>query len=195
MAGGDKQSSLSETVLRVAREHRPRTVRELAKIVRNGKEELPEIQVLASVRELAESDRMDLLPPRFSSFATYLVNFRWNIMLWTVVALLSVYVVLHFLFTGFPWTLLQIPPALALVFFFPGRNLLRILLGNPSLSGMERHILSLATSIVLVLLGGLAMNFSGIGLQSGSAVGLVVALNLFLAMAASFLEYTNSHIR
>ena len=194
MASGDKQSSLSETVLKVAREQRPKTVRNLAKIVLN-EEGLSEIQVLASIRDLAGTDRLDLLPPRFSSFTAYLVNFRWNIMLWAVVALLSVYLVVHFLFTIFPWTLFQIPPALALVFFFPGRNLLRILLRNPSLSGMERHVLGLATSIVLVLMGGLVMNFSGIGLQSGSAVVLVVTLNLLLAIAASFREYTDSHVR
>ena len=195
MAGSHEQLSLSETVLKVAREHRPKTVRELVKIAQNRKEGLSEIQVLAAVRDLAETDRLGLLPPRYSNFATYLVNFRWSMMLWTAVALLSVYVVLHFSFTSFPWTLLQIPPAIALVFFFPGRNLLRILLGNPSLSGMERHILSFAISIVLVLLGGLAMNFSGIGLQSGSAVVLVVTLNLLLAIAASFREYTDSHVR
>src|SRR3972149_5876629 len=96
MAGSHEQLSLSETVLKVAREHRPKTVRELAKIAQNRKEGLSEIQVLAAVRDLAETDRLGLLPPRYSNFATYLVNFRWSMMLWTAVALLSVYVVLHF---------------------------------------------------------------------------------------------------
>jgi len=89
---------------------------------------------------------------------------------------------------AFPWSLLKLSSVI-LVFYLPGRGLLRILLREREPAPMERLLLEVASSMVLIMMLGLALSLSGLGIFSGTAAASVVALNLLVSVAASYREY------
>jgi len=187
MRRDQKQDKLAQMVEEVLKTSHPRTVRDLVGNVQLREPSVSESSILQTVENLRQSDRLITAPPRFESFQKFFINHRWNIELWPIMIVLLVASLLGAPL-AFPWSLLKLSSVI-LVFYLPGRGLLRILLREREPVPMERLLLEVASSIVLIMMLGLALSLSGLGSFSGTAAASVVALNLLLSVAASYREY------
>src|SRR2546428_11269708 len=89
---------------------------------------------------------------------------------------------------AFPWSLLKLSSVI-LVFYLPGRGLLRILLREREPAPAGRLLLGVASRIVLIKMLGVALSLSGLGLFFGTAAAPGLALNFLGSGAASYREY------
>ena len=177
---------LVESALRL----HPKTVSNLLSISHTKNPETSEDEVFHALRILANEGRLSLQPPRFESFGKFLLSPYWNTNLLCVIAVSISSSALYFIAGSFPWSLFQIVPGLLLVFYFPGHSLLRILLGRHTEQAAERLVLDVAASIVAVMLLGLLLNFSGLGLFSAPALASVLVLNILVAAWAAYEDFT-----
>ena len=173
----------------------PKTVKDLWTICHSKNPSLSEKDFLEAVRILSERRSVALRAPRFESFGGFLRSPYWNTSLLAVLFLSATSSLLYFVAGGFPWSLFQIVPGLLLLFYFPGHSLLRIWLGQRTEQSIERIVLEIATSIVIVLFLGLVLNFSGLGLFSGPALASVLVMNLLVALWASYEDFSKSWLR
>lgn len=169
----------------------PRTVRELVKLVRARDADLSEEEVVVAVELLRSTGRLILKPRSFSDFMGFFLNLRWNLAFWGVFSIAAISMVLYALAGGFPWSLLQIVPGVLLIFYLPGHSFLKVLFSRENVLPFERIVLEIGTSIVLLFLVGLLLNFSGLGLFTAPALSSVVVLNLLLALWASHHDYVS----
>ncbi len=185
-----KDSSAVQLVEEVLAVSRPRTVRELLTTARSKSPGILEGEILDAVNSLGEAGRLALDPPRFWTSREFFLNPYWNTSLWIVLALATASGLLYLSSPAFPWSLFEILPGLLLVFYLPGHSALRVLLSQRSAQPLERMVLEIGSSIVLILLLGLLLNFSGLGLFSAPALGSVISLNILLALGASYHDYS-----
>lgn len=173
----------------------PKSVAGLWTICHSKDPSLSKEHFLEAVRLLNDEDRLSLQPPRFTSFGGFLTNPYWNTSMFVVIVVSVSEILLYFLVKGFPWSLLKIIPGVLLVFYLPGHSLLRVLLNNELEEPLERVVLEIAVSIVMVLLVGLAINFLGLGLFSAPAVASTVVLNVLLAIWASYEDFSAAWLK
>src|SRR3972149_5769824 len=105
---------------------RPKTARELVQSAIARDPRHSEEEILDVIEELTRNGGVTLQPPRFKSFRSFFIKIHWNATFLMVVVLCLVYTMLYMAPIGFPWSLLRIPPGLALLFYLPGHNILRI---------------------------------------------------------------------
>ena len=151
-------------------------------------------QMLDTLDEMEAEGRIVLAPRRFRTFKDFFLDLEWNTTFWVAVVLSDLSIGSHILPVGLPLNLFGLPPALVLLFYLPGRSILRITLRNGSLRFMERKILEIGMSILVLLGVGLLLNFSPTHLLSSPVTAAVVGLNLVLAFLASFVEYRQEHL-
>lgn len=168
---------------------RPKTVRELLAAARSKDPGVSEKRVLEALDSLREDGGIGLSPPRFEGFGRFFSSPTWNSSFWVVLVIVAVSGLLYLLAGGFPWSLLQIVPGVLLVFYFPGHSFLKVLFSRENVQSLERIVLEIGTSIVLIFLLGLLLNFSGLGLFSAPALSSLVVLNLLMALWASYHDY------
>ena len=185
-----KESTAERLVEDVLVASRPRTVKDLLTTAHSKSPSISEEEILDAVKSLSEADRLHLVPARFRTFREFFLNLYWNTSLWIVLAFSAASGLLYISAPVFPWSLFEIPSGLLLVFYLPGHSFLGVLLGSRSTQPLERMVLEIATSIVFVMLLGLLLNFSGLGLFSAPALGSVIVLNVVFAIWATFHEYS-----
>ena len=167
----------------------PRTVRDLVRLVRLGDTNLSDEQVVAAVELLRSTGQLVLKPRSFSNFRAFFLSLGWNLSFWVVFINTVISSVLYVLAGGFPWSLLQIVPGVLLVFYLPGHSFLKVLFLRENVLPLERIVLEIGASIVLLFITGLLLNFSGLGLFSAPALSSVLVLNLLMALWASHHDY------
>ncbi len=187
MRRDQQQDKLAQLVEEVLKTSHPRTVRDLVMSVRSREPSVSESSILQTVESVRQSGHLIMAPPRFESFQKFFINRRWNVQLWLIMIVLLIASLLV-VPLAFPWSLLKISSVI-LIFYLPGRSFLRLFLGGRESAPIERLLLEVASSIVLIMMLGLALSLSGLGIFSGTAAASVVALNLFLSLAASYREY------
>jgi len=187
MRRDQQQDKLAQLVEEVLKTSHPRTVRDLVMRVRSREPSVSESSILQTVESVRQSGHLIMAPPRFESFQKFFINRRWNVQLWLIMIVLLIASLLV-VPLAFPWSLLKISSVI-LIFYLPGRSFLRLFLGGRESAPIERLLLEVASSIVLIMMLGLALSLSGLGIFSGTAAASVVALNLFLSLAASYREY------
>ncbi len=173
----------------------PKTVAELLEICSSRDSGLSEREIFDAVGILNKEGAVTLRPRRFQSFGRFFLSSYWNTSLLIVLAASASSTLLYLIADGFPWGLFQILPGLLLVFYLPGHSLLRILLSQRTIQPLEHVVLEIATSIVIVMLLGLLLNFSGLGLFSAPALASVVVMNLLLALWVSYEDFSTSWLR
>jgi hypothetical protein len=169
---------------------RPRTVRDLLTICGSQNPTVSDVEVLDALRILSEEGHVTLSPPGFDNFLEFLQSPYWNTSLLVVLSVSFLSSLLYLFAGSFPWSLFQIIPGVLIVFYLPGNSLLRILFGQHTGQRLERIVLEIAASIVSIMLLGLLLNFSGLGLFSGPALGSVLVLNILLALGASYRDFS-----
>jgi uncharacterized membrane protein len=168
-------------------------VRELSRLVQVRDPSVSEEQIVAAVENLKSTGHLVLEPRFFSSFAAFFFELRYNLGFWIFLLISLLTGVSLFAQPGLPWSLIRLPLVLPLLFYFPGRGLLRLLPRESEFSGAEKVLLEFASSIVLVLLTGLFLNFSGLGFFSVPALSTIFLLDLLLILVASYRDYSAVH--
>ncbi len=168
----------------------PRSVRQLVARIRVKNSTVSEDRILSAIDALEHDGVIDLKMPRFESFRDFFLDVSWNSDFFVVLSIAATSGLLYFVATGLPWRLLQIVPGVLLVFYLPGHSFLKIVLASRELQPLERIVLEIGTSIVLIMLMGLLLNFSGFGLLSASALASVTVFNTIMALWASYHHYS-----
>lgn len=179
-------------VMEASAQSRPRTVRQLVAGSRVKNPSVSEDRILSAVDALKEKGVISLRMPRFESFRDFFLDVSWNTDFFVVLILTTTSGLLYFVATGFPWRLLEIFPGAFLVFYFPGHSFLKVVLTSKDLQPLEKLVLEIGTSIVLILLIGLLLNFSGFGLLSAPALSSIFLFNIVLALWASYHHYSTT---
>ncbi len=169
---------------------RPRTVRQLVAGIRVKNSAISEERILSAIDALERNGAIGLKTPGFKRFHDFFLDISWNSDFFVVVMVATTSGLLYLVATGFPWRLLQVIPGALLVFYLPGHSFLKVVLASRDLQSLERIVLEIGTSIVLIMLMGLLLNFSGFGLLSASALASVTIFNIVMALWASFRHYS-----
>jgi uncharacterized membrane protein len=152
-----------------------------------------EKRILSALDLLKDNGQIDLKPPGFRNFRYFILDSTWNIDFWIVLIVVVASSLSYLLAGGYPWVLLGIVPGVLLIFYLPGHSFLRIFLTRENVQPLERIVLEIASSIVLVFLLGLLLNFSRLGLLSAAALLSLIAFNVLLALWASYRDYSTTH--
>jgi hypothetical protein len=174
----------------VNRDRHPHTVRELAAMVEAGNPKFSEEMILKQIRLMAESGQLVLAQPPSRSFPHFWVDFDSNLDFWLIIFLSTLGFFTVLVPLVFPWTVVRLLFVLPVMFYFPGHSLLQILAYRPRLTLLERVLLEFASSIVIIMLLGLVLNFSLLGFYALPSVSIIILANLILGFIASYRTYT-----
>jgi len=186
---GEDQSALIQLIQEVLNRQEPKTTRELVHLVSSKDPTRSEASIIATIEYLRTNNGISLRYPKTGSFARFFINLKWNSFFWVVIGFSLAYAILYSVPANFPWNLPRLFVGATLLFYFPGRNLRQGFLSKIPLQALERVLLEIAMSIILVIMTGLVLNFSASGLLSTPALGGIIGLNFSLAIIASNGEY------
>ena len=189
MADG-KDTEALKLVGQVISMSKPRTVRELVASAHSKSPNVSEERVLKVVDSLRDEGRINLSPPKFETFGRFFLDSSWNANFWVVLLIVAITSLLFLVARHFPWTLFEILPGVLLVFYLPGRSFLRAFLIGENSQFLERTALEIGSSIVIIMLLGLLLNFSGLGLYSAAALSFIIVFNVLMALLASYRDYS-----
>ena len=188
--GAEKDDSIARDIMRVYEEAQPSTMRELVRLVKARYPKLTVDDIIADVRKLSTEGELVLMPPSFTSFSAFFFNLRWNSSFW-VVGLAGISATISFLATtGPPWSLFRLPMVLLILFYLPGHGFLRIISPRAEFTLLERTLLDFATSLVMIFLVGLLLNFSHLGFFALPTISSMLFLDFALGLVASFQYYS-----
>ena len=188
--GAEKNDSIARDIMRVYEEAQPSTMRELVRLVKARYPKLTVDDIIADVRKLSTEGELVLLLPSFTSFSAFFFNFRWNSSFWMVMIAGTLAAISFLATTGPPWSLFRLPMVLLILFYLPGHALLRIVSPRSGFTLLERTLLDFATSVVMVFLVGLLLNFSHLGFFALPTISSMLSLDLVLALVASYQSYS-----
>jgi Protein of unknown function (DUF1616) len=190
MLGTEHNDSISSNIRQVFEEAQPSTVRELVHLVKTRYPKLTIDQIVVETRSLSLKGGLVLFPPRFTSFPAFLRDFRWNSSFWMVLFTGILATISFLAINGPPWSLLRLPMVVLILFYFSGHSFLRIISPRSDFTLLERTLLDFATSIVIVFLVGLFLNFSHLGFFALPSISSMFVLDIILATAASYQYYS-----
>ena len=179
---------LKELIAQRIKAEKPRTVRDLFKIVRERRPTLAEEEFIQSIKELKDSGtlELELPPPKVDSYLAYLTVSSENAWFYLVVlvALATIYAI--YILPGYvlPYQILIFRWVFGSIFvlFLPGYATVQALFSGRELDSIERFALSVGLSLAITPLVGLLLNYTPWGIRLDP---IVVSLSIFtLGMAA-----------
>ena len=196
MKNGRSQNSrsevgLDERVLTYLEESGATTVDQLYAGIRNEIPWLTKAEVTDIVRLLAAQDRINLQVTPSKSFVGFLTTWQEN--LWFYASLcvpFGTILVINFTPPQFPFLVVRWALGSVLIFFIPGYVTLKgLYLGDRGIDGSERLALSVAVSLVLVMLVGLFLNYTPWGIRLAPIIVALTILTVGLATMALIRRY------
>lgn len=184
---------LEERVLRYLEKSRPTTVEELFAGLRIEAPWLTKAEVTDIVWLLAAQDKVDLQGAQPKSFVDFLRTWQEN--LWFYASLGVPFATIFMIYVTppeLPFLVLRWALVSVFVFFIPGYVTLQgLYLGDQTIHGAERIALSVAVSLVLVMLVGLLLNYTPWGIRLTPIVTSLTILTVGLAAMALIRRYTS----
>lgn len=190
LLGTEKDDSIRSNIKRLIEERQPSTVRELVRLVRSRYSKLTTGEVIAEVRKLSVKGDLVLKPPSFKDYSGFFINFRWNSSFWLVTIAGILAAISFYATSSLPWSLLRLPMVVLILFYFPGRALLLIVSPRSEFTLLEKTLLEFATSLVILFLVGLFLNFSRLGFFALPTVSSMFLVDFVLALGASYKFYS-----
>lgn len=182
--GEKNEVSLRDTLKNIVRTRHPKTVAELAHYINAGVA-IDEDTFVYELKELVREGAIELKEPSHVSrtlagylFTVTLSGWFWNTIGLTVAAVLSIVFVPDI----FPINILRWLFGSVFVLYLPGNTLIHVLFPTKeSLGRLERFLLSVGLSIVLVSLIGLILNYTPLGIK---LVPITASLTIFVTAFA-----------
>ena len=185
-------------ILEVIHEKKPRSIRQLTKLLRENLD-LSKEEIAESVLKLQAEGviKLENLAVQSRTFATYLKTIE-AVWYWLTIAIGSISAALVFLISEslYPWIYARNILGLLFVLFLPGYSFIKLLQDNldsrtsgGSLKVIERITLSVGMSLALISIVGLLLYYSPWGLDLVSIVPSLLAFTLIFSTAAVIREY------
>jgi uncharacterized membrane protein len=189
---GKSEKTIDDCIIDAMRENNPETVKELIKLVQVAYP-IPEEEILERILLLQNQGKIALrkysapVPPLLRS---YILSTRagWY---WTVIAVAAITVVLVFTVpeNAYPFAYMRYMLGSVFVLFLPGYSFIKTLFPTKELDNIERTALSIGTSIALVPIVGLLLNYTAWGIGTTSITLALLALTTVLATASIVREH------
>ncbi len=193
--GGNASPALEQTIFDAVTRWRPGTVADLVKILREKRGvAVSEEEIVRLVEELEGDGRLRLhkVPPSFASFSEYLRNLEWSLDFWIVCLLSALTLIAVSLVPDvFPLVALRWAVGIAFLVFAPGHALIEVLFPRSGeLDLLERLVLSVGASLVLLPLIGLILNYTPFGLRLTPMLVALLSVTLPTALLSAVRKYS-----
>jgi len=188
----DSSPTISQSIMLIVKNKKPETTQELIKLV---KEEhyATEKEILERILDLQKKGKIVLkqkTTPIPSGRKEYLLSTEayWY---WAIIALATAVIIAVFTISENSFPLVYARHLLGLIFvlWLPGYCFIKALFPTKEIDSIERFALSIVTSLVLVPLTGMILNFTPWGITLTSVTTSLLALTLALATAAIMREH------
>ena len=189
---GKSEKTIDDYIIDAMKENNPETVKQLIKLVQLT-HPIPEKEILERILDLQNQGKITLkkysapVPPLLRS---YILSTRatWY---WTIIAVAAITVVLVFTVpeNAYPFAYVRYMLGSVFVLFLPGYSFIKTLFPTKELDNIERTALSIGTSIALVPIVGLLLNYTAWGIGTTSITLALLALTTLLATASIVREY------
>ncbi len=158
---------VDDAIIRVVKEKKPETVRELVCLVKEGFQ-LPDEHIVDRILRLKESGRI-LVKSQESqpeTLAAYLrtgeANWYWVVLITTLIATLTIFLIPE---SSFPFVYARYVLAAVFVLWLPGYTFVKALFLGREFDSIDRVALSFGLSLALILPVGILLNYSPWGLR------------------------------
>ena len=179
--------TLDQRIIDAIRKANPQTVEQLVKIL-ESKHTITRQEILDAITRLQNQGRITLKQPEVeSSFTlteyTFSAKARWY---WTIVALSVATAILVFTIPENAYPVVYARHILGSIFvlWLPGYTLIKALFPAKEINNLEGISLSIGTSLTLVPLSGLLLNYTPWGIGTTSITLSLLALTITSATAA-----------
>jgi len=187
-----EDSQLNQSIIETIKTKNPKNVEELVKLLRL-KHKTPEKQILEQIINLQNQGRITLKDEAYqppSSFKDYILSTSayWY---WTIVALALTTALLVFTIPENAYPIVYARYILGSIFvlLLPGYNFIKALFPAKELDNIERISLSIGTSLAIVPITGLLLNYTPWGIRITPITISLLALTLAFATAALLREH------
>lgn len=186
------EKSMEQYIIDIVRKYNPKTVEELVKLIQ-PKYSIPEEEILESVLNLQDHGKIVLKnhkPSVTPVLRSYIFSTRasWY---WTIITIATLTTALVFTIPENAIPIIYARHVLGSVFilFLPGYSLIKALFPEKELDNIERIALSMGTSIAIVPLTGLILNYTPWGIRTTPVTLSLLALTTVFATAAIMREH------
>jgi uncharacterized membrane protein len=200
MSSNSRAGNLTQTVIQIVDERKPKTVAQLIFLVKE-RLPIPEEEILNVVLDLQSQGKIKLenqpLPPS-TKLATF-IKTRYALWYWATIATAIITALLVFAVPEnlYPLNFFRIALGAAFILWLPGYTLIKALFPQHApirpaarnLDTIERIALSLGMSLALVPIVGLLLNYTPWGIRLTPIVLSLLALTLIFATVAVVKEH------
>jgi uncharacterized membrane protein len=200
LSGNSDADETTKTVIRIIREKKPDSVNQLVVLVKD-KLQLSEKQALDLIVEMQSQGKIKLEKQRLPISLELSSYLRTSQTLWywitLAMALLTVVVVFTIPENVQPWSYLRNVLGVIFVLWPPGYSIIKALFpvnvpfktSKESFDTLERIVLSIGMSVVIVPLVGLVLNYTPWGIRLAPIVLSLFAFTCIFATVAVIREY------
>lgn len=182
-----------DLVSQVIKDHDPETVDQLAALIQ-AEGALDEETFIETIKEMARDGSLKLEPPKYPirSFLDYLFTLNVSSWFWFTIAITGLTAMLALLPSGFlPLDVLRWGFGSVFLVFLPGYSCLQLLFPRPlELRRSQRYLFSVPISLAMLILIGLVLNYSDIGIRLDSLLESIGSIIVVLASSAAFRLYS-----
>ena len=194
------EKKLAQTIIQIAKEKKPQTVKQLASFVRE-RLPIPEQEIIESILKLQSEGKMRLSkqePLASPKLLTYLKTehalWYWLTMAMVIATSAVVFIIPE---DSYPWIYIRNGLGTIFVLWLPGYAFIKALFpvkppiktSEKSLDTIERIALSLGMSLALVPIVSLLLNYTPWGLQLTTTVLSLLAVTIVFATAGIIREH------
>jgi len=186
------KTTIDQYIMDGLKSKNPKTVKELVKLVR-VKHPIPEQEILDAILRLRDQGVLALkeYPARLTpSLKSYIFSTKAN-WCWIIIAVAAATVALVFAVPENAYPLVYARYALGSIFvlFLPGYSFIKVLFPTEELDDVERVALSIGMSLALVLLTGLLLNCTPLGIRMTPVTLSLLPLTITFTTAAIIKEH------
>ena len=176
------EASIRLLIANVLSSERPETVGELAsRVLASGR--IEEDDFVGVLKSMIAEEELILGPPSYEieTFLDYLFSFGVSMWFWVALALTAISLVVVTLAPdALPLNVIRLLVGSVFILSVPGYSLTRLLFPETlELKSIERYALAVGLSIALVMLTGLGLNFTPLGIR---LFPIIVSLTVFTAL-------------
>jgi len=186
------EREMRDLVAQMIKDHDPRTVGQLAALLK-AHGAFDEERFTETVKQMVRDGSLRLEKPKYplGSFVGYLRTPSVSSWFWSTIALTAVAVVLAISPSGFlPLDALRWCFGSVFLLFLPGYSCLQLLFTKPGeMRKSQRYILSVPVSLAILIILGLVLNYSNVGIRLDSLLETEGAVIVVLGVAAAIRLY------
>jgi len=186
------KNKMDQHIIQITKEKKPENVEQLIKLVKE-KYPLPEQEILARILHLQEKEEIHLKTRQIltpEKVTTYLgssqASWYWITIILTLTTALVIFIIPE---NAFPLVYARYILGSIFVLWLPGYAFIKALFPLKELDSIERVALSIGTSLALVPITGLLLNYTPWGIRITPIAISLLALTVTFATAAIIREH------